>query len=61
MSCHICLLPLERDLLSQIGLIMCSPNEVATKQMLRQGFLSGQGLGKESEALRHLKDLRPTL
>jgi hypothetical protein len=40
---------------------MCSPNEVATKQMLRQRFLSGQGLGKESEALRHLKGLRPTL
>ena len=28
-----------RDLLSQMGIIMCSPNEAVTKQMLRQGFL----------------------
>ena len=27
-----------RDLLSQMGLIMCSPNEVVAKQMLEQGF-----------------------
>ncbi|KAI5936872.1 Protein SON [Manis javanica] len=26
--------------------IMCSPNEVVTQQMLSQGYLPGQGLGK---------------
>ena len=28
---------------------MCSPNEVITQQMLAQGYLPGQGLGKYSQ------------
>jgi hypothetical protein len=47
----------ERDILSQIGIIMCSPNEAVNKQMLTQGFLPGQGLGKERKVLRLLKVL----
>jgi hypothetical protein len=35
-----------RDILSQMRVIMCSPNEVITQQMLTQGYLPGQGLGK---------------
>ena len=41
-----------RDLLSQVGLTMCSPNEVVTKRTLRQGFLFGQGLGKEGQDIK---------
>ena len=41
-----------RDLLSQMGIIMCSPNEALTKQMLRQGFLPSQGLGKEGQGIK---------
>jgi hypothetical protein len=41
-----------RDLLSQMGFIMCSPNELVTKQMLSQGFLSGQKLVKEGQAIK---------
>ena len=33
-----------RDLLSQMGIIMYSPNEMVIKQMLRQGLLPGHGL-----------------
>ena len=33
---------------------MCSPNEVIAHQMLSQGYLPGQGLGKNSQG-------RPTL
>ena len=35
---------------------MCSPNEAVTKQMLRQGFLPGQGLGKEGEDIKTLEN-----
>lgn len=38
-----------RDILSQMGVIMCSPNTVVTRQMLSQGFLPGQGLGKKGQ------------
>ena len=38
-----------RDILSQMRVIMCSPNEVITQQMLAQGYLPGQGLGKYSQ------------
>lgn len=41
-----------RDILSQMNVIMCSPNEAITKQMLRQGFLPGQGLGKQSQGIK---------
>jgi hypothetical protein len=51
-----------RDFLSQLGIIMCSPNEAVTKQMLRQEFLPGQGLGKKKDkVLRLSKVLNLTL
>lgn len=34
------------DILSQMKVFMCSPNNVITHQMLSQGYLPGQGLGK---------------
>lgn len=34
-----------RDLLSQMKVMMCSPNEVVTAQMLAQGFSPGKGQG----------------
>ncbi|XP_060053027.1 endogenous retrovirus group K member 6 Pro protein-like [Erinaceus europaeus] len=37
-----------RDILAQLNLIMCSPNEIVTHQKLKQGFRPGQGLGKYS-------------
>ena len=40
-----------RDILSQMEVIMCSPNEIVTQQMLSQGFLPGQGLGKEGHSM----------
>ena len=48
-----------RDLLSQMGIIMCSPNEAVTKQMLRQGFLPGQGLGKEGQGIKTFEGPKP--
>lgn len=41
-----------RDILSQLKLIMCSPNEIVTQQMLHQGFLLGQGLGKSGQGIK---------
>lgn len=41
-----------RDILSQMGMVMCSPSDLVTSQMLRQGFLPGQGLGKNSQGIR---------
>lgn len=35
-----------RDILATMGALICSPNEVVTKQMLAQGYRSSQGLGK---------------
>ena len=40
-----------RDILSQMKVSMCSPNEIVTQQMLSQGFLPGQGLGKEGQGM----------
>ena len=48
-----------RDLLSQMGLIMCSPHVVVTKQMLEQGFLPGQGLGKEGQGIKTFEGHKP--
>lgn len=42
-----------RDILSQLKLIMASPNEIVTQQMLNQGFLPGLGLGKTKQGMRH--------
>lgn len=41
-----------QDLLSQLGLIMFSPNEVIASQMLNQGFLPRQGLGKNAQGIK---------
>ena len=48
-----------RDLLSQMGIIMCSPNEAMTKQMLRQGFLPGHGLGKKGRGIKTFEAPQP--
>lgn len=48
-----------RDLLSQMGVIMCSPNEAVTKQMLKQGFLPGHGLGKEKQGIKTFEGPKP--
>jgi hypothetical protein len=49
----------RRDLLLQMGLIMCSPNEAVTKQTLGQGFLPGEGLGKEEQGIKTYESLKP--
>jgi hypothetical protein len=38
---------------------MCSPNETVTKQMLCQGFLPGQGLGKEGQGIKTIERPKP--
>lgn len=38
-----------RDILSQMKVFMCSPNDVIAHQMLSQGYLPGQGLGKQGQ------------
>ena len=48
-----------RDLLSQMGVIMCSPNEAVTKQMLRQEFLPGHGLGKKGQGMKTFEGPKP--
>jgi hypothetical protein len=48
-----------RDLLSQMGVIMCSPKEMVTKQMLRQGLLPGHGLNKEGQGIKTFEDTKP--
>ncbi|QTI96651.1 pro, partial [Prosimian retrovirus 1] len=40
-----------RDLLTQMGVIMCSPNNVVTAQMLAQGYSPGKGLGKQENGI----------
>ena len=40
-----------RDILSQMGMMMCSPNEIITNQMLKTGFLPGRGLGKYEQGI----------
>jgi hypothetical protein len=46
-----------RDILYQMNVSMCSPNEVVTKQMLAQGLLPGQGLGKQAQGIKELLTL----
>lgn len=48
-----------RDILSQLKLIMCSPSEVITQQMLNQGFLPGQGLGKNNQGIKQPLSITP--
>lgn len=42
-----------RDLLSQMKVIMCSPNETVAAQMLSQGYTPGKGLGKAENGILH--------
>jgi hypothetical protein len=35
-----------------MNVFMCSPNEAVTKQMPVQGFLPGQGLGKQAQGIK---------
>lgn len=58
--CVIARLPiifLGRDL-SQLGIIMCSTNDVITTQMLKNGYLPGKNLGKHGTGI--LKPLEAT-
>lgn len=41
----------HHNLLSQMGIMMYSPNEVVTQQMMRQWFWPWQGLGKFSQGI----------
>lgn len=41
-----------RDILTQMGVIMMSPNEAVTKMMLKTGYLPGRGLGKEEQGMK---------
>ena len=60
MLCQICQLSYgERDLLSQVGVIMSSPNEAVTKPMLRQGSLPGHGLGKKGQGIKTFEGPKP--
>ena len=47
------------DLLSQISVLMYSPNEMVTKQMLRQGLLPGHGLKKKGQGIKTFEDPKP--
>lgn len=42
-----------RDLLAQLGMIICSPNEIVTLQMFKQGYIPGRGLGENSTGITH--------
>ena len=42
-----------RDLLSQMKVIMCSPNETVAARMLSQGYKPGKGLGKAKNGILH--------
>ncbi|XP_014437508.1 endogenous retrovirus group K member 6 Pro protein-like [Tupaia chinensis] len=43
----------SRDLLSQTSLIMFSPSDTVTVQMLAQGYTPGKGLGKNESSIIH--------
>jgi hypothetical protein len=49
----------ERDLLSQMGVIMYSSNEMVTKQTFRQGPLPGHGLKKKGQGIKMFEDVKP--
>ena len=48
-----------RELLSQMSVIMHSPNEMVTKQMLRQELLPGHGLKNKGQGIKTLEDPKP--
>jgi hypothetical protein len=47
------------DLLSQMGVIMYSSNEMVTKQTFRQGPLPGHGLKKKGQGIKTFEDPKP--
>ena len=47
-----------RDILSQMGMIMFSPNETVTNLMLKTGYLPGKGLGKDEHG--RISPIMPT-
>ena len=49
----------RRDLLSQVGVIMYSSNEMVTKQTLRQGLLPGHGLKNKGQGIKTFEDPKP--
>ena len=48
-----------RDLLSQMGVILCSSNDMVTEQTFRQGPLPGHGLIKKGQEIKTFEDLKP--
>ena len=48
-----------RDLLSQMGVVMYSSNEMVTKQTFRQGSLPGHGLKKKGQEIKTFEDHKP--
>ncbi|XP_012928834.1 endogenous retrovirus group K member 21 Pro protein-like [Heterocephalus glaber] len=42
-----------RDLLSQMGMIISSPNKIVTMQMFKNGYIPGTGLEKHPTSLTH--------
>jgi hypothetical protein len=48
-----------RDLLSQMGIIMYSSNEMVTKQTFRQGTLPVHGLKKKGQGIKTFEDPKP--
>ena len=45
-----------RDLLSQMGVVMYSSNEMVTKQTFRQGPLPGHELNKKGQRIKTFED-----
>jgi hypothetical protein len=49
----------RRDLLSQVGVIMYSSNEMVTKQTFKRGPLSVHGLRKKGQGIKTFEDPKP--
>nr|WOC29341.1 protease [Desmodus rotundus endogenous retrovirus]WOC29353.1 protease [Desmodus rotundus endogenous retrovirus]WOC29385.1 protease [Desmodus rotundus endogenous retrovirus]WOC29393.1 protease [Desmodus rotundus endogenous retrovirus] len=48
-----------RDILAQMKVVLYSPSNVAITQMLNQGFLPGQGLGKNHQGITQPISINP--
>ena len=48
-----------RDLLSQMGVILCSSKEMVTEQTFRQGPLPDRGLIKKGQGIKTFEDPKP--
>lgn len=48
-----------RDLLSQMGIILCSSKEMVTEQTFRQGPLPDRRLIKKGQKIKTFEDLKP--